>query len=155
MLIPSLKDENGLGSWLHPHEREGWLTPKARRNARRSKRKSSRPQSLLGSNGSSVAEYSEQATLESFASATDPAMARTAKTPSAAIDARKASDSHGNVVQRTEALSGKRDNVPLKSSEARVITSAWNPMYAGDSRHGKGGTRELKVNEGVHSPSRI
>jgi IS605 OrfB family transposase len=86
MLIPSLKDEKGLGSWLHPHEREGWLTPKARRNARRSKRKSSRPQSLSGSKGSSVAEYCEQATLESFVSATDPAMAKTAKKPSAAID---------------------------------------------------------------------
>ena len=155
MLIPSLKDEKGLGSWLHPHEREGWLTPKARRNARRSKRKSSRPQSLSGSKGSSVAEYCEQATLESFVSATDPAMVRTAKKPSAAIDALKASDSHGSIVQRTEAQSRLRDNVPVKSGEARVITSAWEPMYAGDSRHGKGGTRGLKVNEGVRSPSRI
>ncbi len=102
-----------------------------------------------------MAEYNEQATLKSFVSATDPAMVRTAETPSAAIDARKAPDSHGSIVQRTEAQSGKRDNVPLKSSEARVITSAWNPMYAGDSRHGKGGTRELKVTEGVHSPSRV
>ena len=102
-----------------------------------------------------MAEYNEQTTLESFVSATDPAMAKTAKTPSAAIDALKASDSHGSIVQRTEAQSGQRDNVPLKSSEARVITSAWDPMYAGDSRHGKGGTRELKVTEGVHSPSRV
>ena len=99
-----------------------------------------------------MAEYNEQATLESFGSATDPAMARTAETPSAAIDARKASDSHGSIVQRTEAQSGQRDNVPLKSNEARVIASASDPMYAGDSRHGKGGTRGLKVTEGVHSP---
>ena len=102
-----------------------------------------------------MAEYCEQATLGSFVSATDPAMVKTAKTPSAAIDALKASDSHGKAVQRTEAQSGKRNDVPLKSSEARVIASAWNPMYAGDSRHGKGGTRELKVTEGVHSPSRV
>ncbi len=91
MLIPSLKDEKGLGSWLHPHEREGKLTPKARRNARRSKGKSSRPQNLSGSKGSSVAEYNEQATLESFVSATDPAMVRTAEKSSAAINVRKAS----------------------------------------------------------------
>ena len=102
-----------------------------------------------------MAEYNEQATLESFGSATDPAMAKTAETPSAAIDALKASDSHGKAVQRNEAQSGQRDNVPLNSSEARVIASAWNPMYAGDSRHGKGGTRGLKVNEGVHSPSEV
>ncbi len=102
-----------------------------------------------------MAEYNEQATLESFGSATDPAMAKTAETPSAAIDALKASDSHGKAVQRTEAQSGQRNNVSVKSSEARVITSAWEPRYTGDSRHGKGGTRGLKVNEGVHSPSEV
>jgi hypothetical protein len=82
-------------------------------------------------------------------------MAKTAKKPSAAIDALKASDSHGKAVQRTEAQSRQRNNVPVKSGEARVIASAWNPTYAGDSRHGKGGTRGLKVTEGVHSPSEI
>jgi hypothetical protein len=61
-----------------------------------------------------VAEYCEQATLESFVSATDPAMVRTAKKPPAAIDALKASDSHGSIVQRTEAQFGKRNNVPMK-----------------------------------------
>ncbi len=102
-----------------------------------------------------MAEYNEQATLKSFVSATDPAMVRTAETPSAAIDALKVSDSHGKAVQRTEAQSGQRNNVSVKPSEARVIASAWEPMYAGDSRHGKGGTRGLKVTEGVHSPSEI
>jgi len=102
-----------------------------------------------------VAEYNEQATFESFESTTDPAMAKTAETPSAAIDALKASDSHGSIVQRTEAQSGQRNNVSVKSSEARVIASAWDPMYAGDSRHGKGGTRGSKVTEGVHSPSEV
>ena len=102
-----------------------------------------------------MAEYCEQATLKSLVSATDPAMAKTAETPPAAIDARKASDSHGSIAQRTEAQSRQRDNVPLKSGEARVITSAWEPRYTGDSRHGKGGTRGSKVTEGVHSPSEI
>ncbi|MFQ5832947.1 MAG: zinc ribbon domain-containing protein [Candidatus Thorarchaeota archaeon] len=153
MLIPRLRDENqGLGRWLLPHER-GRSTLKARRSSR-SEGKSSRSQSLSGSKGPSVAECCTQTSLVEFADATDPAMVRTAETPSAAIDARKAADSRGNMGQLTEAQSGGRDTVPVISGEARVITSESDPMYAGDSRHEKGETRELKVSGGVHSPQR-
>jgi hypothetical protein len=102
-----------------------------------------------------VAEYNEQSTLESFVSANDSAMARTAEIPSAAIDARKASDSQGNIVQRTEAQSGRRNNVPMTSDKVRVRESGGVLTLAGDSCREKGGTRELKVTEGVHSPSKI
>ena len=102
-----------------------------------------------------MAEYYEQATLESSGSATDPAMVRTAETPSAAIDALKASDSHGSIAQRTEAQSDRRNNVPMMSDKARVHESGGVLTLAGDSRHGKGETRGLKVTEGVRSPSEI
>jgi hypothetical protein len=77
------------------------------------------------------------------ASTTDPAM----EIPSAAVEARKASDTHSNRLQRTEATSGH------SSDKARVITSDSDPMYTGDGRHEKGGTRELEVTEEVHSTS--
>jgi len=99
-----------------------------------------------------VAECRTQTALEEFVDTTDPAMVRTAEEPSAAIDARKATGSHGKMMQRNEAQSGWRDNVRMKSSEARVAKPEWCPARAGDSSHGKGRTRELKATEGVHSP---
>jgi len=150
MLIPRLRDENqGLGRWLLPRERER-STLKARRSSC-SKGKSSRSQRLSDSKGPSVAECRTQTSLEEFADTSDPAMVRIAEEPSAAIDARKATDSLGKMVQRTEAQSGLRNNVPMMSSKARVAKPGWCPARAGDSSHGKGGTRELRVTEGVHS----
>ena len=67
--------------------------------------------------------------------------------PSAAIDARKATDSHGNSVQRSEAPSEAR------SDKARVQARGEVSGFAGDSSREQGGTRELTVTEGVHSPS--
>jgi hypothetical protein len=93
-----------------------------------------------------VAEYYDQTSLEEFASATDPAMERTVEIPSAAVEARKATDTHSSRLQRNETTS------ELDSDKARVITSDSDPAYTGDGRHEKGGTRELKVSGDVHSP---
>jgi transposase len=151
MLIPRLRDENqGLGRWLLPRDRER-PTLKAQRSSR-SKGKSSRSQRLSDSKGPSVAECRTQTSFEEFADTTDPAMVKTAEEPSVAMDARKATGSHGKMVQRSEAQSGWRDKVPMKYGKARVAKPGWCPARASDSSHGKGGTRELKVVEGVHSP---
>lgn len=99
-----------------------------------------------------MAECRTQTTLEEFADTTDSAMVRTAEELSAAIDARKATGSLGEMMQRNESQSGWRDNVLMKSGEARVARPGWCPAGAGDSSHGNGGTRELKATEGVHLP---
>ncbi len=144
-LIPSLRDEKGLGRWLFSSKKKG-STLKVWRSTR-SKGKSSRSQSLPGSKGASVAECRTQTSLEEFADTTDPAMERTVERLSAAVEARKASGTHSSNVQRNETTSGP------SSDEARVITSDSDPAYTGDGRHEKGGTRELKVIEEVHSTS--
>ncbi|MHA2323401.1 MAG: hypothetical protein ACXACG_17370, partial [Candidatus Thorarchaeota archaeon] len=144
-LIPSLRDEKGLGSWLLPHEKKG-LSLNAWRSSR-SKGKSSRSQSLPGSKGQSVAECRTQTSLEEFADTTDPAMERTVETLSAAVEARKASGTHSSSVQRNETTSGP------SSDKAHVHESGAVLILTGDSGHEKGGTRELKVTEEVHSTS--
>ena len=94
-----------------------------------------------------MAECYDQTTLGEFASTTDPAMETTVEIPSAAVEARKASDTHSSRLQRTETTSEP------SSDKARVITSDSDPAYTGDGRHENGGTRKLKVNEEVHSTS--
>ena len=145
-LIPSLRDENGLGRWLLPHEKKG-LSLKAWRSSC-SKGKSSRSQSRSGSKGASVAECRTQTSLEEFVDTTDPAMERTVETPSAAVQARKASDTHSSRLQRNEATS------ELVSDRAHVHEPGAVLALTGDSGHEKGGTRELKVSRDVHSPHR-
>lgn len=66
---------------------------------------------------------------------------------SAAVEAHKASDTHSSSVQWKETISGR------SSDKVHVITSDSDPMYTGDGRHEKGGTRELKVIEEVPSTS--
>jgi hypothetical protein len=77
----------------------------------------------------------------------DSAMERTVEEPSAADGARKASGSLGSTAQRTEATSG------LVPDEARVQEAGSVLALTGDGRREKGGTREFRVSEGVHSPS--
>jgi transposase len=144
-LIPSLRDEKGLGNWLLPHEKKR-LSLKAWRSMR-SKGKSSRSQSRSGSKGQSVAECRTQTSLEEFADTTDPAMERTVETPSAAVEARKASGTHSSKSQRNEATS------ELVSDRAHVHESGVALTLTGDDSHEKGGTRELKVAGEVHSTS--
>lgn len=144
-LIPLLRDEKGLGRWLFSSTKGG-STLKVWRSSR-SKGKSSLPSGLSGQRGQSVAEYHDQTTLGEFASTTDLAMERTVEIPSAAMEARKAADTHSSKLQRTETTSEP------SSDRAHVITSDSAPAYTGDGRHEKGGTRELKVIGEVHSTS--
>lgn len=146
-LIPSLRDENGLGRWLLPSH-GGGSSLKVWRSSR-SKGTSSSPSGLPARRGRSVAECHEQVTLESSVNTSDPAMERTVETPSAADGARKASGTPGSTVQRTEATSG------LVPDEARVHESGSVLALTGDGRREKGGTREFRVSEGVHSASEV
>jgi IS605 OrfB family transposase len=133
-LIPSLRDEAGLGMWLS--DSEG--APKARRSTR-SYGKSSRPQGTpVPSDGASVADRYEQLTLESVRSGTDPAMAKTVEQPPAATEAHKAAGTRGNNVQRTEAPFWKRNHVPVTTDKAREQTAGEIPLFAGDGSHEKG-----------------
>jgi len=136
-LIPSLRGEKGLGRWLFSSSKGG-STLKVWRSSR-SKRKSSLPSGLSGQRGQSVAECYDQTTLGEFASTTDPAMETTVEIPSAAMEARKASDTHGSRLQRTETTSKP------SLDKAHVHESEGTLTLTGDSGHEKGGTRELKV----------
>ena len=146
-LIPSLRDEKGLGSWLFPSDGAG-SSLKVWRSSR-SKGKSSPPSGLSARRGRSVAECRTQTSLEEFADTADPAMGRTVETPSAADGARKASGTLGSRLQRTEATSG------LVPDEARVHEAGSVLALTGDGRREKGGTREFRVSGGVHSPSEV
>ncbi|MGY5871747.1 MAG: hypothetical protein RTV72_05855 [Candidatus Thorarchaeota archaeon] len=94
-----------------------------------------------------MAECYDQTTLGEFASTTNPAMETTVEIPSAAMEARKASGTHGNKLQRTETTSKP------SLDKAHVHESEGTLTLTGDSGHEKGGTRELKVIEEVHSTS--
>ena len=149
--IPSLRDEeHGLGQWLLPHERSGSIL-KASRNDR-SKGKSSPPSKLSDSRRRSVVECQNQTSLTEFEDTTDPAIEKAAERPSATNDALKATDSHGIVMQRIEAQSGVRENIPMKASKAHVHESEAVPAFTGNSSHEKGGTWKLMVSNGGHSP---
>ncbi len=129
MLIPSLKDEKGLGMWLLSHEK---AAPKTRRS-KRSKRMSSLPKRLpASSEGKSVADCI-QTSLGMFSS-TDPAMATTMETPSAAVD----TGSHGTTRQRTETMSGMRNSVPMMPGETHAQSAEEVLLVAGDSSHEEG-----------------
>jgi len=87
-----------------------------------------------------VVEYHIQLTLESFVDTADSAMERTVEIPSAAVEARKASDTHSNRLQRTETTS------EYDSDKARVHESEVALTLAGDGSREKGGTqRSLTV----------
>ena len=141
MLIPSLRNENGLGMWLTPRDR---AILKARRKTRSSKRKSALSQRTPASKGESVADPYDQMTLtESFARSKDPAMVNAVETPSV-ITPTGACES----TQRTEARSHQRNDVPVKRGKARDNVSDSGQEQAGDSSHEKGETQESLT---VHS----
>lgn len=74
-----------------------------------------------------------QTSLGMFSS-TDPAMAKTMETPSAAVD----SGPHGTTRQRTEATSGMRNHVPVMPDETRAQPAEEVLLVAGDSSHEEG-----------------
>jgi transposase len=161
MLIPSLKNENtGLGSWLLPKEK---AKPKTKRS-KTSKWMSSLPERLpTSSEGESVADCSDQTSLEESGSSTDPAMVTTVEAPSVA----EKRGSLGKTKQWTEAQSRERSNAPMTSSKGHVTETEFNSNLAGDSSHGKRGTqkstalevssshRPLEASEGICSGSSL
>ncbi len=140
-LIPSLRNEKGLGMWLTPRDR---AILKARRKKSSSKGKSSLPQKSPASKGESVADCYDQTTLESFASSKDPAMVNAVEEPSATVR----TGVHGIQKQRTEARSHRRNYVPVKKGKARVTLKGNSLSDAGDSSREKGGTQKFFT---VHS----
>ncbi|MHA1138351.1 MAG: RNA-guided endonuclease InsQ/TnpB family protein [Candidatus Thorarchaeota archaeon] len=159
MLIPSLKNENtGLGRWLLPKEK---ARPKTRRS-NSSKWMSSLPErSPTSSEGESVADCSDQTTLELSGSSTDPAMVTTVETPSVA----EKRGNLGKTKQWTEAQSRERSNAPMISGKGHVTEMESIPNLAGDSGHDKRGTQKSKVkgasslynitSEGLRSGSQV
>ncbi len=120
-----------------------WLTPrdrailKARRKTRSSQGKSALPQRTPASKGESVADCNDQATLESFARSKDPAMVNAVETPTAITPTGKCEP-----LQRTEAWSHRRNDVPMKRGKARDTLKNRGSSDAGDSSHEKGETQE-------------
>ena len=94
-----------------------------------------------------MAECYDQTSLEEFASTTDLAMERTVEIPSAVVEARKAADTYSSKLQRKETTSEP------DSDKAHVHEVEVTLTLTGDGGREKGGTRELKVIEEVHSTS--
>ncbi len=140
MLIPSLRNENGLGMWLTPRDR---AILKARRKTRSSQGKSALPQRTPASKGESVADSYDQTSLVEFARSEDPAMANAVETPSAIMPS---GEYEG--MQRTEAGSHRRNDVPVKRGKAHDTLKGSGPLKAGDSSREKGETQKSLT---VHS----
>ena len=140
MLIPSLRDEKGLGMWLTPRDR---AILKAQRKKSSSKGKSSPPQKPPDSKGRSVADCYDQTTLVQFASSKDPAMVNAVETPSAS-----STSGESGTMQRAEARSHQRNNVPVKRGKAHDNVGDCGQLQAGDGSRENGGTQKFLT---VHS----
>ncbi len=125
----------GLGMWLTPKDK---AILKARRKTRSSKGKSSPPQKSPDSKGKSVADCYDQTTLESIASSKDPTMVNAVEIPSAS-----GTTGDSGIMQRTEARSHQRNDVPVKKGKAHDTLKNPSSSDAGDSRREKGGTQKF------------
>ncbi len=140
MLIPSLRDENGLGMWLTSKDR---AILKARRKKSSSVGKSALPQGTPDSKGESVAGSYDQTSLVEFVRGKDLAMANAVETPTAIAPTGECES-----MQRTEARSHQRNDVPVKRGKACDTLKDPRHSEAGDSSREKGGTQESLA---VHS----
>ena len=132
---------NGLGMWLTTKDR---AILKARRKTRSSHGKSALPQRIPASKGESVADPYDQLTFtESFARSEDPAMVNAVETPSAITPSGECEP-----MQRTEAESHRRNDVPVKRGKAHDTLKDYGLSEAGDSSHEKGETQKSLI---VHS----
>jgi len=131
---------NGLGMWLTHRDR---AILKARRKTRSSHGKSALPQRTPASKGESVADFDDQTSLVEFARSKDPAMVNAVETPSVITPSGVC-----EVMQRTEARSHRRNDVPVKRGKARDTLKDSGLSEAGDSSRKKGGTQESLT---VHS----
>ncbi|TFG28189.1 hypothetical protein EU528_11610 [Candidatus Thorarchaeota archaeon] len=144
MLIPSLRDENGLGMWLTSKDK---AILKARRKKSSSQGKSALPQRTPVSKGESVADPNDQMTLlEPFARSKDPAMVNAVETPSAITPSGEC-----EVMQRTEARSHQRNNVSVKRGKARDTLEDSGLLETGDGSREKGETQKY-LQEFTHTP---
>ena len=139
MLIPSLRDENGLGMWLTSKDR---AILKARRK-KPSDGKSVLPQRTPALKGESVVDCYDQTSLVESVRSEDPAMVNAVETPSAITPPGECESR-----QRTEARSHRRNNVPVKKGKALDTSKDSGFSDAGDSSREKGGTQESLA---VHS----
>ncbi|TET10815.1 MAG: hypothetical protein E3J86_04385 [Candidatus Thorarchaeota archaeon] len=140
MLIPSLRDENGLGMWLTPRDR---AILKARRKKSSSEGKSALPKGTPALLGESVAGSYDQTSLVESVRGKDPAMVNAVETPSAITPTGECEST-----QRTEAESHRRNDVSVKKGKARDKVNDSGQEQAGDSGREKGGTQEFLT---VHS----
>ncbi len=125
----------GLGVWFLPYER---TIPKASRS-NHSKRKSLLPQRTPASlEGESVADCYDQTSLVKSTSNKDPAMVNAVEKPSAIT--RTGACYHS--MQRTEARSYWRNDVPVKMGKAHVNVNESGQKQAGDSSREKGRTQK-------------
>ena len=131
---------NGLGMWLTPRDR---AILKARRKKSSSHGKSALPQRTPASKGESVADSYDQTSLVEFARSKDPAMVNAVETPTAITPSGKC-----EVMQRTEAGSHRRNDVPVKRGKDRNTLKDSGLSDAGDSSREKGETQESLT---VHS----
>ncbi len=126
-----------------------WLTSKdrailkARRKTRSSHGKSALPQRTPALKGESVADSYDQTSLVEFARSEDPAMVNAVETSSAITPAGECEE-----MQRTEAKSHQRNDVPVKRGKARDTLKDSGLSEAGDSSREKGGTQKSLT---VHS----
>ncbi len=126
-----------------------WLTAKdrailkARRKTRSSHGKSALPQRTPASKGESVADPDDQTSLVEFARSEDPAMVNAVETPTAITPTGEC-----EVMQRTEAESHRRNDVPVKRGKARDNVTDSGQEQAGDSSREKGETQEFLI---IHS----
>ncbi|MDF1537301.1 MAG: hypothetical protein P1Q69_00130 [Candidatus Thorarchaeota archaeon] len=82
--------------------------------------------------------YDQMTLVESIASSEDPAMVNTVETPSAS-----GTTGESGVLQRTEARSHPRNDVPMKKGKAHVTLKDNSLSDAGDSCREKGGTQKF------------
>jgi len=131
---------NGLGMWLTHRDR---VILKARRKTRFSQGKSALPQRTPALKGESVADSYDQTSFVEFARSKNPAMVNAVETPSAITLTGECES-----MQRTEARSHRRNDVPVKRGKDRDTLKGSGLSEAGDSSREKGGTQESLT---VHS----
>ncbi len=84
-----------------------------------------------------MADFYDHATFESFARSEDPAMENAVEQPSTITPTGEC-----ETVQRTEARSHRRNNVPMKRGKACDTLKDSGLSVAGDSSRKKGGTQK-------------
>ncbi|MDF1540708.1 MAG: transposase, partial [Candidatus Thorarchaeota archaeon] len=129
-LIPLLRDEKGLGMWLFSHEKN---SPKTRRGARSKGKSSHSKRSPTSYEGEIVADCEIQTSLEMFDDSSDPAMTKTMETSPAVVR----TGTH-DTTQRTEAMLGERDHVPMTSDKTHAHPAGEILLVAGDSSREEG-----------------